>query len=660
MAQTVELTLVVHNHQPVGNFDHVFHEACDRAYLPFLRTLLDFPRVRIGLHTSGSLWEWLEGNRREYGELVDELLARDQVELLGGGMYEPILPVLPRDDAIWQLERMSRFLRERFGVEPVGLWVPERVWEPHMPELIATAGLRYCLLDDTHFEGCAPPERIATDYFMTGQGAAKVALLPISKQLRYTIPFRPAEETIDYLRELMAGCEEPPLAVFGDDGEKFGIWPDTYAWVYERGWLRSFLQALTDNDWLDLRLPREVIATRQPADTVYIPARSYSEMGEWTRVDAAAGAEAPPGHWRNFMSKYPESRALYERVSAVSAEARRQQASDDVLDDIGRAQCNCSYWHGVFGGMYLNYLRQAMTYHLLKAERELAGWPSVGAIPTDSQLRNDLLHVSIDPAHGLALSRLDYYPTLFCWTDVLARRREAYHAKLHEAAESTAHGESASIHDIVRVKEPGLERRLVFDSHPRSSFTTCLSNAVAPEQFLFLTNPDSEQPRLTFSDYDRPARNVTATDGSVSGRIEHGTFSLRKSITLSGDALMLTVELAEGVVPTDAGRFWVEFNLTVLTDQAEDRYMEVDSQRLSLSDGAQRDLIREVALVDEWQQRRLNLRSERRVSLLSYPVYTVSSSESGFERTYQGTCIMLGVEPGDLDSLQIELRIKEL
>src|SRR5512139_4139428 len=98
----VQLTLVIHNHQPVGNFDHVFHLACDKAYLPFLSMLQEFPRLRIGLHTSGCLWEWLEAHRPEYGKLVDELLADGQLELLGGGMYEPILPVLPERDAVWQ------------------------------------------------------------------------------------------------------------------------------------------------------------------------------------------------------------------------------------------------------------------------------------------------------------------------------------------------------------------------------------------------------------------------------------------------------------------------------------------------------------------------------------------------------------------------------
>jgi alpha-amylase len=205
MAHSVQLVLVIHNHQPVGNFYHVFEDACTRAYLPFLRTLLDYPQVRIGLHSSGPLLEWAEARRPEYCELVGELLRRGQVEILGGGMYEPILPVLPERDALRQLRRMSDSIEQRFGVRPTGAWIPERVWEPQLPEVLARAGISYCLLDDFHFEGNAPAQRIATDYFVTDHAGSRMALLPISKQLRYAIPFKPAQDTLDYLRGLV-GC----------------------------------------------------------------------------------------------------------------------------------------------------------------------------------------------------------------------------------------------------------------------------------------------------------------------------------------------------------------------------------------------------------------------------------------------------------------------
>src|SRR3989475_5661614 len=55
-------------------------------------------------------------------------------------------------------------------------------------------------------------------------------------------PFRPPAEISAYLRELRQAGR--PLAVFVDDGEKFGGWPGTKDWVYTRGWLAQFCDAI--------------------------------------------------------------------------------------------------------------------------------------------------------------------------------------------------------------------------------------------------------------------------------------------------------------------------------------------------------------------------------------------------------------------------------
>src|SRR3990172_7053643 len=81
----------IHNHQPVGNFDEVIRDALDRAYFPFLQLMREFPDIRFTVHTSGTLLSLLESSRPAYLDLPGELVDRGQVELLGGGLYEPIL-----------------------------------------------------------------------------------------------------------------------------------------------------------------------------------------------------------------------------------------------------------------------------------------------------------------------------------------------------------------------------------------------------------------------------------------------------------------------------------------------------------------------------------------------------------------------------------------
>jgi alpha-amylase len=681
MADRTQLVLVIHNHQPVGNFDAVIDDACTHAYLPFLEMLAEFPQIRLGLHTSGCLWEWLEAHRPEYGELVAELLQRGQLELLGGGMYEPILPVLPERDTLWQLKRMSEFLRQRFGVTPRGMWCPERVWEPHMPGLIAKAGLAYTLLDDHHFGSSALPEQVSREYFTTEHAGSQCALYPISKKLRYTLPFKPVEHTINYLRELMGGAKVTPLVVFGDDGEKFGVWPETYEWVYEKGWLRDFFTALMDNlDWIELLLPGEVLERRRSAGKVFVPCMSYTEMGEWSRVDPNAGDDDPPGFWRNYLHKYPEANAMYRRMLGVSEllQCAREDgipasALEDAAADLGRAQCNCAYWHGIFGGLYLNYLRHAVYYHLLKAEQALrAAAPQLiqdGCEVIDHDglgweqvvLRSSDVTALADPGRGLCMSRLDYHPTYFCWTNVLSRQLEHYHAKVlaaDVAPDDT--GEHESIHDRVQLKEEGLARRLVVDPHQRVSFTTYFSDITSPEQLMHVAVDGELAPAVLGADYEQAALDMQTKDNSVSGVVSMGSLQLQKSLRLDGTCIQMGVNLAGGAHDAALPEFFVEFNLTLLTDQAADRYLLVAGKQHAVAEPGVWPGAQQLALVDGWQGLELTLESAALKRILYYPVYTVSSSEGGFERTYQGSCIMLGYAPQALlEGIHIELRIEE-
>lgn len=124
----LRLALVIHNHQPIGNFDGVFEQAYQDSYKPFLDLLAEFPSLAITLHNSGSLLEWLVEHRPEYLDQIRELADRGQIEIIGGPFYEPILASIPQRDRIGQIQQYSRYLEKLFGQPVRGMWVPERVW----------------------------------------------------------------------------------------------------------------------------------------------------------------------------------------------------------------------------------------------------------------------------------------------------------------------------------------------------------------------------------------------------------------------------------------------------------------------------------------------------------------------------------------------------
>jgi 4-alpha-glucanotransferase len=152
MPQRIRLILALHNHQPVGNFDHVFQQAFDDSYKPFLDVFSRYESLKISLHTSGSLMEWLAVNQPEYVDRLAELVDEGRIEIIGGAFFEPILAMIPARDRIGQIRSYTRWLQNRLGATIRGMWIPERVWEQSFTKDLVDAGIEYTILDDFHFK----------------------------------------------------------------------------------------------------------------------------------------------------------------------------------------------------------------------------------------------------------------------------------------------------------------------------------------------------------------------------------------------------------------------------------------------------------------------------------------------------------------------------
>lgn len=497
------LMLVFHNHQPVGNFDFVFEQATDQAYGPLVELLAEHPAVRVGLHFTGPLLEWLELNRPELLSAVRQMCARGQVEVLGGGWSEPMLAVLGDGDALGQIRMMRAECARLFGVLPRGMWLAERVWDPDLPRLLRAAEVDYTLLDDTHFRYAGLLEPRLTGHYVTEKAGDPVAVLPIDRQLRYAIPFREPAAALEAITSAGPGR----TIIYGDDGEKFGVWPETHEWVWGKGWLKRFFQLLEDPDsGVELLLPSEQIDRYPPTGRVYLPTASYHEMGEWTlapeagrqllelkkelkerELDERAEPFLHGGIWMGFMAKYPEANILHKRMIRASAKVARATAATTGVDAVVerarralyRGQCNCPYWHGLFGGLYLPHLRHAV-YQQLNLAEALAD-PIEGVRLERADLDGDLCDevvleskgalVWIDPIEGGQVPFLDHRAKGVGLAHVLTRRPETYHRDLLEqAVKAGDEGDDdgpRSIHDIHKSKVPNLEERLVYDPYDR-------------------------------------------------------------------------------------------------------------------------------------------------------------------------------------------------
>jgi alpha-amylase len=461
----------------VGNFDHVFEQHLQDVYRPLLERLTARLFLPLTLHISGPLLEWLEAHGGAYLDRIGRLAADGHVELLLAGFYEPVLASLPRADRLEQIGRMREAIRRRFGVEATGLWLTERVWEPDLAADLADAGVRYALLDDRHFLVSGFEREQLDAPFWTESGGKRVALFSIDERLRYLVPFMPPDSIATYLRELRAAGHR--VAVLVDDGEKFGGWPGTKEWVYASGWLEQFLDVmagLVKSGDVRITTPGAALDEVPSAGLAYLPTASYREMEMWSLPPRAAvrlrtlerdlgdarlagpdGALVRGGHWRIFLTKYPEANRMHKKMLALSALCRERGDPPAARAALGRAQCNDAYWHGVFGGLYLPHLRAAIWANLALAERELRrGEPLVveqldldcdGAL--EIWIHSASFSALVSPRRGGVIEEYTLFDSGGNYADVLTRRREAYHEPPPPAAPSGPGAEGTpSIHDL--------------------------------------------------------------------------------------------------------------------------------------------------------------------------------------------------------------------
>ncbi len=708
---TLHLVMVFHNHQPVGNFDHVFVQAYDQCYSLLLQLLWKHPRIRVGLHHSGPLLEWIEQNRPQYFKNINELVARGQIELVGGGFYEPMLSVLNDRDARGQLKMMNNYLAKYFGAEPNGMWLAERVWEPDLPRPIGDAGLKYTLLDDTHFFAAGLPEGTLGGYYLTEKAGKTLAIFPIDKLLRYLIPFHQSSEIIDYFKGLRGKYQG---VTYGDDGEKFGVWPGTHKWVWQQGWLAEFFKVLEDNsEWLKMTLPTEYMQKFPASGRIYLPTASYQEMGEWALPAEAinrmehftASLEEcnllkgnrpfiKGGFWQNFLSKYSESNFIHKKMLRISDQLALAKTSVKEDDDTARkelkaaqkalfrGQCNCAYWHGLFGGIYLNYLRHALYHNLLLAARHLANInnPNDGVehqvkisqtdLDCDGRdeilLEGDIFHLYLKPSTGASLCEISYLPALFNLTNIIKKRLEGYHNKIQqEEKPATQDEETVSIHDLVKFKEKGLERFLNYDKNERFCFLDHFYPAQTSLENLRFGKVDDSGDFID-SNYSLSGIQENEKDIEVrfkgQGQVGDIKGQIKKQYCFQRNKLAFKVKYSLTGFQMLDHFFTSEINLTLLAANAPDRYFVLNEeyeQHLLFDKPLEEDNCNSITLINEYDRFSVKLEFSCPCRLFYYPIETVSISEDGFERTFQGACFLPAFslnQSGDTD-LEIDFQV---
>ena len=687
-----DFAMVLHFHQPIGNFDSVISAATNSCYLPFLSMLEKFPEVKMSLHFSGCLLEWFEKKRPEIPDVIKRLAHTGQIEIIGGAFYEPILPTIPREDSVRQIKMMTKYLTRKFSRKPAGAWIPERVWEAFLPSVLSSAGVKYVVLDDTHFLYAGILKDRTYGFYTTSDNTESVAVFASDKMLRYSIPFKMPSVSIKYMEEVASGHSSPPLFVYADDGEKFGEWPGTSKWVFDEGWLENFFTELKNNEhWLNTVTLSESRKKRVSLGRVYLPSSSYEEMCKWAlparaekmMEEVVADIEQSGkkefykpfirgGAFRNFFVKYPESNQMHKKMLEVSRKLKMSKLAFgknklkkkylmEAEKNLFQAQCNCAYWHGVFGGLYLYHLRGAVYKHLIESEvlmEKAAGrrqFLSVARFDMNADgtetivLENKKITLYFSPAEGGALKEFDSKEARWNLINSLARREETYHKKITEGNKldhSEGETKNETIHKGARQIPRGAKHYLYYDKHRRYSFIDhFLRRDVDVDEFQ--NSQYEEAGDFVLGEYDSKIKELKGCIKLAmtrTARAGEGKISLFKDIRFTKNGAGFT---AEYKIKNTGGKyidliFSPEFNVTMPYADSSCHSLKINAaqKRFFLTERIKHSSAGKIIIASSEKGLSYKMDFDKKCPVWIFPIRTVSQSEKAYELNYQSTVIL--------------------
>ena len=486
--KSINLPIVFHAHQPEGNYQWVYEDVYEKSYKPLIDNLFKFAEIKFTLHFSGNLLEWFLNHKPEFIKKIKIMVKRGQIEIIGGGYYEPIFAIIPYRDKIAQIKMLSDLIKKEFGLEIRGAWLSERVWEPNYPSFLNDAGLKYVIVDDNHFRSTGITEKEILYSYITEDEGKTLRIFPINEELRYLAPWKPTYMSIESLKNL-ADEKGDRCVLFMSDAEKMGVWGTTHQICYIQGheegdegkpFIPAFFEQVIKNKWIKSITLSEYMDTYPAKSLIYLPTASYDKMEEWVlptkerKVFEEIRKELKEnpnkrdeylflkgGFWRHYLVKYPESNNMHKKmlyvrekliqieklVGKLESEESRSEAQTKIAEaweEIYKSQCNDCYWHGLFGGVYLQFLRFSVYSHLINAEKIIdklnAEFHSnknkfISIIPIDFNkdsrmdviIESDSVNLYVNPSDGGTIFELDYKPKSYNLLNTLSRWPEAYH-----------------------------------------------------------------------------------------------------------------------------------------------------------------------------------------------------------------------------------------
>ncbi len=370
--QSFKVVLGMHSDLPFNASAALYEQIYQGAWRPFLSGLYKFPSIKSVIHFSGDIFIWLEENHPEYMYLLTEMVRKGQVELLGGGFYNPMAGLISTQDMTGQVEALSAFIRKTIGKRPLGAWLYEYSWTSSLPAVLQNSKIQYTLLP-AHYLMESHPENSICAPIISEDHRKMVTVFPAFGSSSDDHIFQPFEKTLLKLQDIYKNCSTFILMADGNDISL--SWQDSGCESPDLLFEQTFAWFQKNCLEYDTSTIAQLYKSSKASRTVYF-AQCCSERfkrycEEKNTREFIHGFEYYQ-YVKQAVLDHPLVHALYQKLNFVSAmtglfkgDKSRKKAS---LDDIWRAQCGNLYWESPEGGILIPEARQH-TLRLLTQRR---------------------------------------------------------------------------------------------------------------------------------------------------------------------------------------------------------------------------------------------------------------------------------------------------
>lgn len=299
------------------------HEEFEKKYQTIYKNIVSFmyemPYSHLSLSFSGPVISWIDKEHAEFTQLLSKLIGRKQTELLGGGYYNPVFPLLFPQDRTGQIDLMTSELRKCVGKRPRGMTVFNSIWDNSMVPSLQTCGMEYVFLDSS----LIPKEKQNYLPLLVAEQGKSVNVLPVSREFIPNMLIAPKEylrnlfDTVNYLTkdDSYNFLTEERLVTIKIDETQFKK-------LYETKWLSKLFTCASENfsDSIKITIPIEYLHRQQVRIPSYIPAGLQSDVAKWAKrpyEETNISHSATPTIF-DFLLTYKRNKALYNRMLYIS------------------------------------------------------------------------------------------------------------------------------------------------------------------------------------------------------------------------------------------------------------------------------------------------------------------------------------------------------